>query len=201
MHPGQRQSRQVPRQLRSRLQPRLTGQSSGHTTAGHVCSLRHHWRPPSCAAYLNVSLLFVWPPIVNAHQLRGAVCVSVVRPKGCCRLVSVVLHGSARMCHVGALSVRGTNEVQRSGTVRVARLRQRTPMHASVNSRLSAQVSATRASSVASSSKAIASGATPAAVASSTPANPSVEGTHNGGARLLASATLAAPSCAPHVKR
>jgi hypothetical protein len=31
--------------------------------------------------------------------------------------------------------------------------------------------------------------------------NPSVEGTHNGGARLLASATSAAPSCAPHVKR
>jgi len=32
-------------------------------------------------------------------------------------------------------------------------------------------------------------------------ANPSVEGTHNGGARWLASATSAAPSCAPHVKR
>jgi hypothetical protein len=31
--------------------------------------------------------------------------------------------------------------------------------------------------------------------------NPSVEGTHNGGARLLASAASAAPSCAPHVKR
>jgi hypothetical protein len=31
--------------------------------------------------------------------------------------------------------------------------------------------------------------------------NPSVEGTHNGGARLFASATSAAPSCAPHVKR
>jgi hypothetical protein len=31
--------------------------------------------------------------------------------------------------------------------------------------------------------------------------NPSVEGTHNGGARLLASAKSVAPSCAPHVKR
>jgi hypothetical protein len=31
--------------------------------------------------------------------------------------------------------------------------------------------------------------------------NPSVEGTHNGGARLLASVTSLAPSCAPHVKR
>ena len=31
--------------------------------------------------------------------------------------------------------------------------------------------------------------------------NPSVDGTHNGGARLLASATSTAPSCAPHVKR
>jgi hypothetical protein len=31
--------------------------------------------------------------------------------------------------------------------------------------------------------------------------NPSVEGTHNGGARLFASASSAAPSCAPHVKR
>jgi hypothetical protein len=31
--------------------------------------------------------------------------------------------------------------------------------------------------------------------------NPSIEGTHNGGARLRASATSAAPLCAPHVKR
>jgi hypothetical protein len=39
------------------------------------------------------------------------------------------------------------------------------------------------------------------AVSSPARSNPSVEGTHNGGARLLASATSAAPSCAPHVKR
>jgi len=31
--------------------------------------------------------------------------------------------------------------------------------------------------------------------------NPSVEGTHNGGARLLASSAAAAPLCAPHLKR
>ena len=31
--------------------------------------------------------------------------------------------------------------------------------------------------------------------------NPSVEGTHNGGTLLFASSSLAAPSCAPHVKR
>jgi hypothetical protein len=31
--------------------------------------------------------------------------------------------------------------------------------------------------------------------------NPSVEGTHNGGARSRASATTAAPSCVPHLKR
>jgi hypothetical protein len=39
------------------------------------------------------------------------------------------------------------------------------------------------------------------AVPSFTRSNPSVEGTHNGGARLLASATTAAPSCVPHLKR
>jgi hypothetical protein len=39
------------------------------------------------------------------------------------------------------------------------------------------------------------------AVSSPARSNPSVDGTHNGGARLLASATSAAPSCAPHVKR
>jgi hypothetical protein len=39
------------------------------------------------------------------------------------------------------------------------------------------------------------------AVLSTVRPNPSVDGTHNGGARLLASATSAAPSCAPHVKR
>ena len=38
-------------------------------------------------------------------------------------------------------------------------------------------------------------------VPSSVRPNPSVEGTHNGGARLLASEALAAPLCAPHVKR
>ena len=37
-----------------------------------------------------------------------------------------------------------------------------------------------------------------ALVCSSAGPNPSVEGTHNGGARLLASAASAAPSCAPH---
>jgi len=39
------------------------------------------------------------------------------------------------------------------------------------------------------------------AVSSPARSNPSIEGTHNGGARLRASATSAAPSCAPHVKR
>jgi hypothetical protein len=39
------------------------------------------------------------------------------------------------------------------------------------------------------------------AVSSPARSNPSVEGTHNGGARWLASAASAAPSCAPHVKR
>jgi hypothetical protein len=39
------------------------------------------------------------------------------------------------------------------------------------------------------------------AVLSTVRPNPSVDGTHNGGARLLASAKSAAPSCAPHVKR
>jgi hypothetical protein len=39
------------------------------------------------------------------------------------------------------------------------------------------------------------------AVLSTVRPNPSVDGTHNGGARLLASATSVAPSCAPHVKR
>jgi hypothetical protein len=39
------------------------------------------------------------------------------------------------------------------------------------------------------------------AVSSPARSNPSIEGTHNGEARLRASATSAAPSCAPHVKR
>jgi hypothetical protein len=39
------------------------------------------------------------------------------------------------------------------------------------------------------------------AVSSPARSNPSIEGTHNGGARLRASSPSAAPSCAPHVKR
>jgi len=39
------------------------------------------------------------------------------------------------------------------------------------------------------------------AVSSPARSNPSIEGTHNGGALLFAPSPLAAPSCAPHVKR
>jgi hypothetical protein len=136
------------------------------------------------------------PSVGNAPHLQGAVSFFVVRPKRRC-WPAVLVHGSAWMrrhfvAAFGALSVGGTNEAQRSGASGAARLRQSFHLHASVNPHLSPEVSATRAPSVASLSKAIASGATPAAVASSTTANWAVKRTHNGGARLRAPSALAA---------
>jgi hypothetical protein len=97
----QRQSRQVPRQRRSRLPPRLTGQSSGHTTAGHACSSSSPSAAPSCAAYLNVSAHVQASP----RMRRRSTATSLLR----CSLAASSAGAFQCKCMIGATRSQGRN--------------------------------------------------------------------------------------------